>query len=116
VITTCTLTVTRFKVVNGVHTAVGTITTPGGAQFPFEAPVIGARGSCRILDLTLGPINLNLLGLQVDLSRVDLDITAQSGSGQLLGNLLCAVASLQNPTGSALNQLARLLNHILGAL
>jgi hypothetical protein len=54
----------------------------------------------------------DLLGLQIDLSRVVLDITAQAGAGNLLGNLLCAVANLLNdPSG-----LSRLLNSILDLL
>ena len=52
------------------------------------------------------------LGLEIDLSRVVLDITAQAGAGNLLGNLLCGVANLlSDPNG-----LARLLNQILGGL
>ena len=48
----------------------------------------------------------------MNLSEVILDITAQSGAGNLLGNLLCAVAGLlDNPGG-----LARVLNDILGIL
>jgi hypothetical protein len=114
---TCTLTVTSFQVINGVLTAVGTV-TGGGVSVPFQVPVIGTQGTCQILSLTLGPLHLNLLGLVVDLNQVVLNITAQSGSGQLLGNLLCSVAQLLDSTntGSALNQLARLLNRILGAL
>jgi hypothetical protein len=46
------------------------------------------------------------------LSRIVLDITAESGAGNLLGNLLCAVAGLlDNPSG-----LARRLNRILDIL
>jgi hypothetical protein len=57
-------------------------------------------------------LDLNILGLQINLSEIVLDITAQSGAGNLLGNLLCAVANLlNNPSG-----LADLLNRILGAL
>ena len=68
--------------------------------------------TCQILHLDLGPLALNLLGLHVDLSRIVLDITAESGAGNLLGNLLCGVANLLNdPSG-----LAGLLNRILGAL
>jgi hypothetical protein len=68
--------------------------------------------TCQILHLDLGPLTLDLLGLQVDLSRIVLDITAQSGAGNLLGNLLCGVANLLNdPTG-----LTRLLNSILDVL
>jgi hypothetical protein len=111
----CTLTVTSFQVVNGVLTAVGTV-TGGGVSIPFQVPVTGTRGTCEILSLTLGPLHLDLLGLVVDLNQVVLNITAQSGSGQLLGNLLCAVSHLLDNPGSSLDQLARLLNRILGAL
>jgi hypothetical protein len=67
--------------------------------------------TCTILDLTLGPLHLNLLGLVIDLNQVHLVITAQQGPGNLLGNLLCALANLLNPsgTGVALN-----LNRLLG--
>ncbi len=115
--TLCTLTVTSFQVVNGVLTAAGTV-TGGGVTVPFSGVPVQASGSCRILDLTLGPLHLDLLGLVVDLNQVHLTITAQQGSGQLLGNLLCAVSHLLDNSSSptALNQLANLLNQILGAL
>jgi hypothetical protein len=46
------------------------------------------------------------------LSRIVLDITAEAGAGNLLGNLLCSVANLLNdPSG-----LAKLLNQILALL
>jgi hypothetical protein len=46
----------------------------------------------------------------VHLNQVVLDITAQSGPGNLLGNLLCSVANLLNG-GSVLSQdLTGLLN------
>jgi hypothetical protein len=75
-------------------------------------------GSCRILDLTLGPLHLDLLGLVVDLNQVHLTITAQQGPGNLLGNLLCAVANLLNgsPSPTALQQIVNLLNQILARL
>jgi len=68
--------------------------------------------TCGILHLDLGPLHLDILGLQVDLSRVILDITAQSGAGNLLGNLLCGVANLLNDPGG----LANLLNRIIALL
>jgi signal transduction histidine kinase len=79
---------------------------------------VQASGSCTILDLTLGPLHLDLLGLVVDLNQVHLTITAQQGPGNLLGNLLCAVANLLNGSGSpnALQQIVNLLNQILGNL
>jgi hypothetical protein len=78
-----------------------------------------AQASCRILELDLGPLHLDVLGLVIDLSAVHLDITAQRGPGNLLGNLLCAIAGLLDgglPTGTALNQLVNLLNQLLGLL
>ncbi|HSC04248.1 MAG TPA: hypothetical protein VLC49_13035 [Solirubrobacteraceae bacterium] len=68
-----------------------------------------AAATCQILNLVLGPLHLNLLGLHVDLNQVVLNITGQTGAGQLLGNLLCGVANLLNP-GLPAGQLAGLLN------
>lgn len=77
-----------------------------------SAPVQVGNAACGILHLDLGPLSLNLLGLQVNLNEIVLDITAQAGAGNLLGNLLCAVTNLlNNPT-----DLANLLNQILAAL
>lgn len=50
---TCTLTVTAFRDINGTLNAVGTV-TGGGTTVPFQTPA-QATGSCEILDLTLGP-------------------------------------------------------------
>jgi len=75
--------------------------------------------ACNVLDLVLGPLNLNLLGLVVTLNQVHLNITAVPGAGNLLGNLLCAVAGLLNGGGALsglLGQIATLLNQILAAL
>ena len=98
----------------------GTLTTVGGlvtniTNQAVTLPVTGAApaGSCQILDLTLGPLDLNLLGLVVHLDRVHLNITAQSGPGNLLGNLLCGVANALNGGGGGL---ANLLNRLLGLL
>ena len=75
-------------------------------------PVELGDATCEILHLDLGPLNLDLLGLQIDLSQIVLDITAESGAGNLLGNLLCSVAGLlDNPSG-----LAKVLNQILALL
>jgi hypothetical protein len=52
-----------------------------------------APGPCQVLDLVLGPLHLNLLGLIVDLNQVHLQITADPNGG-ILGSLLC---SLTNP-------------------
>lgn len=87
-----------------------------GSQTAAVQPV---AASCQILDLTLGPLHLDLLGLVVDLNQVHLTITAEQGPGNLLGNLLCAVANLLNGGGALsglLGQIADLLNQIIGIL
>jgi hypothetical protein len=119
-----TFTITSFTnqagqlLANG--TVVGTFTNLAGVTTPVnqavQVPVAAASGSCTILDLTLGPINLNLLGLVVQTNQIHLQITAQQGAGNLLGNLLCAVANLLNPGAAPLGALAGLLNRILAVL
>jgi len=70
---------------------------------------------CPILHLELGPLDLNLLGLRVQLNQVVLDITAIPGPGNLLGNLLCAVAGLLD--GVDLGEvLGNLLQSLIDAL
>jgi hypothetical protein len=75
-------------------------------------------GACNVLNLVLGPLDLDLLGLVVHLDKVVLNIIAQSGAGQLLGNLLCAVAHLLDgiPLSQQLAQISDLLNSILAIL
>jgi hypothetical protein len=88
-----------------------------GSPITRNDPVLQAANTnvCQILNLTLGPLHLNLLGLVVDLNRVHLRITAVRGPGNLLGNLLCAVANLLNGSAPATSQ-AALLNDVVGAL
>jgi hypothetical protein len=53
----------------------------------------------------------------VHLNQVVLDITAQQGPGNLLGNLLCGVAGLLDNNGSTpLAGLVQLLNQLLARL
>ena len=90
-----------FQIVNDELTAVGEVTgTLAGV--PFETPLNFAlrrvlddpntrQLECSILNLELGPINLNLLGLHVDTSAICLEVTGTPGGG-LLGDLLCGLA------------------------
>jgi hypothetical protein len=109
------LTITKFKLVGDVIYAVGTLNLPGIGIFPVEIPVTDISGTCKILQLDLGPLHLDLLGLVIDLNAIHLDITAQSGAGNLLGNLLCAIANLLNQ-GGPLSQLVTALNQLVGLL
>jgi len=54
----------------------------------------------------------------IDLNRVVLNIIGQTGAGNLLGNLLCAIAGLLDGSAVAtqLGQIATLLNSILAIL
>jgi hypothetical protein len=110
--TTRTFTVVRtlrVKSMNG--------TAPGAARSAAGAGA--AKATCDILHLVLAPLDLDLLGLKVHLDRVVLDIVAQSGAGQLLGNLLCAVAGLLDGGGTLsqlLNRLTGILNQLLMGL
>ena len=66
----------------------------GVAGFQVQAPpgFTQAPGTvCSILDLVLGPLDLNLLGLMIHLDRLRLTITAVRGGG-ILGDLLCGLA------------------------
>jgi len=58
------------------------------------------QATCTVLDLSLGPLTVNLLGLEVVLDDcnggpVTVTITAIPGGG-LLGDLLCSLADLLN--------------------
>lgn len=114
-------TITRFAVQNGQAVAIGTLVgTVGGTEIGMTSiamPIDTAlsSGTCDILHLVLGPLDVDLLGLQIHLDQVVLDIVAQAGAGNLLGNLLCAIAGLLDPLGP-LTQLVSLLNQLLGLL
>ena len=119
-----TFTINSFQAVNGTLQAVGTLAATvldannnpiGTLVSNIVTSVTGQSGTCQILTLDIGAIHLDLLGLVVDLSPIHLNITAQSGSGNLLGNLLCGVANLLNNNGP-LGQIAGLLNNILRQL
>jgi hypothetical protein len=120
-----TLNIQRFARQNGslvaIGTVVGTLTDAAGVVTNVVQAVAvpvntdATTASCEILHLVLGPLDLNLLGLTVHLDQVVLDITAVPGAGNLLGNLLCAIAGLLNGT-SPLTGLVTLLNNLLGAL
>jgi len=117
----------RGKHLVAIGQTIATYQTTQGAYStvkPFAANVLrvhrartlsSAHGSqaatriCDVLNLTLGPLHLNLLGLIVDLNRVVLTIRADSNGG-LLGSLLCGLAggSGLTPTTGLATTAARL--------
>jgi hypothetical protein len=84
---------------------------------PLPLPPLPAGNACAILSLDLGPINVNLLGLVVRTNQIQLRIDAVQGPGNLLGNLLCGITGILNPSGALANtplgQLAQILNALL---
>lgn len=75
-----------------------------GRVLRFSAVVSPAASSspapnatCPVLDLIVGPLNLQLLGLVVDLNQVHLTVTATRGGGAL-GDLFCKLADNSTTT------------------
>ena len=56
-----------------------------------------SQSTTPVLDLFVSPVHLNLLGLLVDTSPIHLTITANAGTGQVLGNVVTDLANLFNP-------------------
>jgi hypothetical protein len=82
----------------------------GGVFGRLTAPAAASPSATSILHLSLGPVDLNLLGLNVHLDNcnngpITLDVSAQPGPGNLLGNLLSGLAGALDNT--ALARLAR---------
>jgi hypothetical protein len=80
------------------------------------SPTPGA--TTEILDLVISsdaggpPVDVDLLGLQISTSNIDASLSATTGDGQILGNLLYNAANLLNPGGATtlLSLLAQLGN------
>jgi hypothetical protein len=137
-------TITSLGVVNGQLLATGTVSAVVNGVttvVPFSTPVTitprpAQPGTCPVLDLMLGPIDLTLLGLEVETSQICLEITADRNGG-LLGQLLCSLGNLLNQNagltagqaltvgggglpdaqiGPLLNGLTRLLNQAVANL
>ena len=123
-----TYAIDRFRNSRGELVAVGTlrgqlgkrrvaergVTMPAALSKPAAAAQLPPiPNACEILDLVLGPIRLDLLGLVVRTNRINVRIDAVPGPGNLLGNLLCAITGLLDPQAASARQLAPALNAIL---
>jgi hypothetical protein len=62
-----------------------------------QATARAAGAVCPVLDLIVGPLNLQLLGLVVNLQKVHLNVTATRGGGAL-GDLFCRLADNSTTT------------------
>ncbi len=122
---TGTYTIDRFIAKGGKLYSVGTLTgklkgkkvTKTGVRMPAGVPTTGRgaqvppiAGACQVLNLVLGPININLLGVSVRTNQINLRIDAVPGAGNLLGNLLCGITNILNPATTPLSQLAQILS------
>ena len=109
---------------NNPFTAPITLSVVPAVQNAAAASAATPAVITQVLNLHLGPINLDVLGLQVKTSQICLDVSATSGPGNLLGNLLTSIANLLNggtSLGSILggltgSQLTTLLNGLTGLL
>ena len=110
---------------NNPFTTTATLELPtAAAAGTMAAQVVNPDAVTPILNLHLNAIHLSLLGLNVDTSNICVAINAQSGPGNLLGNLLTDVANLLNSgtplstilSGLSTTQLSTLLNGVTGLL
>jgi hypothetical protein len=92
------------------HRRVVGVLTPGGV-----IPALQQAPSCAILGLVLGPLHLDILGLVIDLNRVVLNIVGQTGAGNLLGNLLCALTGILDG-GLILTRFLSVVTELLAAI
>jgi hypothetical protein len=110
------------KVIRSIEDVPVTLPVTGINAAEHEEPPAGEvtlqQSTCEILSLSLGPLDLNLLGLMIHLDEVNLDITADPAGG-LLGDLLCALADgLGIDLGDLLGNLGALIgiHDLLGEL
>jgi len=96
-----TATITDQVVTTTATLKKGSEVSSTGTSYQFaSSSMYHFTASCGILLLDLGPLHLDLLGLVVDLNEVILNITGQTGAGNLLGNLLCALTGLFDIPGA----------------
>lgn len=98
-------------VVNDPAPAVQTarvLRTAWSPRMPAAAPLPVQAAPCPVLNVALGPNTVDLLGVQVALSDVTLDLTGVAGTP--LGDLVCAASDLLGNVAGLVN----LLNSILG--
>ena len=92
------------------------VRVPASLARPASAAQIPPTpNACQILNLTLQPLDLNLLGLRVRTSRIDLRVEGVPGAGNLLGNLLCGITGILDPQ-AATPATPSLLTQVLNAL
>lgn len=125
------LRITRFAVVDNAVVAVGliigTLVDDVGnitsiiknvsipVSLPLSAPSSIKTSACVLPTITMGPLDLTLLGMPIHINQVMLDISSVPGAGAALDSLLCTINQLLGSTGTMLD-LVSVLNQLLGAL
>jgi hypothetical protein len=75
---------------------------------------ITAQASCPVAHVALGPVDVNLLGVQTTLSAVTFDLGGEQGTP--LGDLVCSVNRLLGNVAGLVNVLNSLLGLVTGLL
>lgn len=103
--------------IDDLNTKLGNLLTELNTQIPnvgnpTTPPVNLSNG--QFLNLTVAPINLNLLGLELQTSPIQVNATNQTGNGDLLGNVVTTLLNTVGATPDNLTTLNQDLNAILG--
>jgi hypothetical protein len=104
----CSVQLVGFNNAGGTLNAVLEVTNEVTGQTKrVFAPITAQQGgTCTILELTIRPIDLFLLGISIHIDQIHLVITAERGT--LLGDLLCGLFfGNQNQLVAALNEALR---------
>lgn len=89
--------------------ATGTSSGPVGTLLDSTTGSTGALK--QILTLNLPPIDLDLLGLEVNSSQITVTVSSQAGDGKLLGNAVGAVTALLDT-----EKISTAVNNVLGSV
>jgi hypothetical protein len=88
--------------------------SPGASPAATALLPVQAPETCPVLNVALGPHAVDLLGFQVALSAVTLDLTGVVGTP--LGDLVCAASDLLGNVAALVNLLNSLLGLVTGLL
>ena len=130
-----TLDIERFEVQDDAIVAIGTITGKVTGKGNGNKPVtvedvvipvtlgaptgasrrgrVQAAATCDILDLVLGPIDLTLLGLRLQVNQIHIQLTGDA-TGGLLGSLLCPLLDPLGPLADIVDALNQILAFLRG--
>jgi len=105
----------------GAASAAAGIALPQGSVARFASRTIALQAeppasgqACETLSLTLEAIQLDLLGIPVQLDQVNVDFTVVPGTGARLGGLLCDVNSVMQSAGPV--ERTNVLNSLLDTI